>query len=180
MATETLQPDGLLDQTGLTGALADIDEDPGSPDANWLTTGSNTSTVCRVSFPAPSGSLTTGAGLQAFRALVRKTAQSTDPDVVMELWEAGALVSTLIAAQALSSTTGIVLTGTFDASSLAAGNGQDVECRVTGTPGGGNPGNRASVEVGAVAWDVTYDASAAAVFRAGGPRRGTRSMMMEV
>ncbi len=152
MANETLAPDALLDSTGYTGgSLADIDEDPASPDGAWLTTSSNVSTICHTSFPTPSGSLT---GQQSFRVLLRKTNHSTDPTFVVELYESNALVSTVIASTTLSSTTGQVFTGNFDASAVT--NMANVECRVVGTPGGGNPGNRASVEVGAVAWDVQY------------------------
>ena len=36
MATERQAPDALSVQTNCTGAVTDIDEDPDSPDANWL------------------------------------------------------------------------------------------------------------------------------------------------
>lgn len=159
MATERLAPDSLLVQTGLTGAVTAIDEDPDSPDGSWLTTSNNTTTVCRVSFPTPTGEPTVGAGLQEFRALVRKTNHSTDPTATIEVYENGSLVTTLVSSQTISSTTGVVLSGTWNASSLSTSNGSQVELRVSGTPGGGNPNNRASVEVGAVEWNVTYTAA---------------------
>lgn len=37
MPTERLAPDAILTQTNLTGALSAIQDDPDSPDANWLT-----------------------------------------------------------------------------------------------------------------------------------------------
>ena len=37
MATERQSPDALLVQTNLSGAVAAIQDDPDSPDANWLT-----------------------------------------------------------------------------------------------------------------------------------------------
>jgi len=148
--TENLAPDALLDQTGLTGAVTAIDEDPDSPDGDWLTApGSNTNTVCRTSFPTPTGTLVTGAGEQTFKAWVRKTNHSTNPTCVVQLYENGSLISTVVASTTISSTTGQMLTGTWDATGRTAAN---IECRVAGTVGGGGAGNRASVEVGAIRW----------------------------
>lgn len=70
--TDTLAPDSIAVQTNLTGSVTDIDDDPDNPDANWLdATGSST---LRVTFPTPSGNPKTGAGLQEFRVLMRKSA----------------------------------------------------------------------------------------------------------
>ena len=155
MPIERLAPDVLLQQTNLSGAVTDIDDDPDAPDAAWLTApGSNSNTAARTSFPSPSGNLITGAGLQEFRVQVRKTNHSTDPSAVVELWEAGALVATVIGSTAISSTIGQILAGAFDASLLADISGAGVECLVAGTVGGGAPANRASVEVGAVEWNA--------------------------
>ncbi len=166
MANQTLSPDALLDQTGLTGSLTDIQDDPDSPDANWLTTSNNTSTVARVSFPTPSGDLTVGAGLQEFRVLVRKTNHSTNPTCTVDLYENGSLVTNLVSSTTISTTSGIVLSGTWNASSLSNINGSLVECRVVGTPGSGNPSNRASVEVGAIEWNAVYTTSSQVVAQA--------------
>ena len=160
MATERLAPDALLTQTGLTGTLAAIDEDPDSPDASWLTTSNNTSTVCRVSFPTPTGAPTAGVDGQEFRVLLRKTNHSTNPTYTVDLYENGSLVTNLVGATTLSSTTGVVVSAPWNAASLGTANGSLVEVQVTGTPGGGSPGNRASVEVGAVEWNVTYTPAA--------------------
>jgi hypothetical protein len=35
--TESLSPDALLVQTNLSGTVSNIQDDPDSPDANWLT-----------------------------------------------------------------------------------------------------------------------------------------------
>lgn len=162
MATERLSPDALTTQTGLTGTVAAIDEDPDSPDASWLTTTNNTNTVCHVTFPSPTGNPTTGAGLQEIKAWVRKTNHSTNPTAVLDLYENGNLVATLVSSTTISSTTGQMLSGTWDAASLGTANGSLVEARVTGTVGGGSPGNRASVEIGAIEWNVTYSTTAEA------------------
>lgn len=65
---ETLNPDAALTQTNLTGAVTDIDEDPDSPDASWMTGGG--AVVLRVSFPTPSNDLAPGFP-QEFRIRAR-------------------------------------------------------------------------------------------------------------
>jgi len=73
MATERQGPDVLLLQTNLSGVIADIQDDPDDPDANWLTyIANNVDTVCHVSFPAPTGNPTVGADLQEFKIWVRQ------------------------------------------------------------------------------------------------------------
>ena len=165
MATETLAPEALLDQTNLTGTVADIDDDPDSPDGNWLTeVDDGDDSICRVSFPSPSGNLTTGAGLQEFRAWIRRsqTAGGNDPTVDLELYEAGTLVTQISLGTTVTSTTGVILAGTWDASALAAVSGVDVECRIVGHRSGGAPGSRRTIEVGAVEWNVDYTTGATA------------------
>lgn len=157
MPSERHSPDALITQTGLTGAIGDIQDDPDSPDGNWLTTSNNTNTVCHTSFPSPSGNLTTGSGLQEFRAWVRKTNHSTDPTADLLVYENGILMTTLAGSVLVTSTTGQMLSGTWDASILSDVSGVNVELLVNGTVGGGSPGNRASVEVGAVEWNATYN-----------------------
>jgi hypothetical protein len=67
--SEREAPDAITLQTNLTGSVTDIDDDPDSPDANWLTA-SGKSTL-RTSFPTPS---ITPTGSQNFRVLLRKNA----------------------------------------------------------------------------------------------------------
>lgn len=66
--TQTLNPDAVLTQTNLTGAVTDIDEDPDSPDASWMTGGG--AVVLRVSFPTPTTDLVPGFP-QEFRIRAR-------------------------------------------------------------------------------------------------------------
>lgn len=156
MATETLSPDAILESTGFTaGDVTFIDDDPDGSGTDWLTVGgaANTPTVVRVSFPTPSGPLTTGAGLQEFRVQLRKTSQSTNPSAQIQLYENGSLISQNTAT-AVSSTTRVVHSYTWDATGR---NPANIECRVVGTVGGGGTSNRASLEVGAIEWNVTYN-----------------------
>ena len=159
MATERQAPDAILAQTNLTGVVGDIQDDPDSPDANWLTaSGNNVNTDVRTSFATPTGSPTVGADLQEFRAQVRQfdEGQGGTPTSRCELWENGSLV------RAGSNTSvpdgGIVLSFPWDASELATADGSLVEVKVVGTKSGGSPGNRNTVEVGAVEWNVAFSA----------------------
>lgn len=157
MTAQRLAPDALLVQTNLTGSVGDVQDDPDSPDAAWLTAASVADVEARVSFPVPTSDLTTGAGVQEFRVLVRKTASGgTNPSCTFELYENGALLTTLVGGQAISSTAGTVLSGTWDATSLAAISGADVECRVFGKRSGGSPANRRVLDIGAIEWNADY------------------------
>lgn len=69
VAPERLAPDAVLLQTNLTGTLSQIQDDPDSPDANWMTGGAGVN-VLRVSFPTPANSLVAGF-TQEFRVRVR-------------------------------------------------------------------------------------------------------------
>lgn len=158
MANERMAPTAFAETpTGLSGAVTDIDDDPDSPDASWLTApGSNTNTAVRVTFDTPSGTLDNSASAQEFRVQVRKTNHSTNPTAVVELYVNGTFNSTIVSSTTISSTSGVVLAGNWTSSGIAAA---DVECRVAGTVGGGTPGNRASVEVGAIEWNAATSAA---------------------
>lgn len=159
MASQTLPPDGVLDSTNYsTLNLADIDEDPDSPDGAWGANDGNGDTICRVSFDTPSNTPTTGADLQEFRVLIRKDSSGgNNTDWSLQLWENGVQLSVL-ATGTTTSTSGEVVNGTWDASSLGTADGSLVECRLEQTGGGtGNPGNRRFIEVGAVEWNATID-----------------------
>lgn len=163
MPTEVQYPDAIVSSANYTTLnVADID-DPGwtstaDDDNVWGTWDGNGNTDCLVSFPTPSGNPTAGAGLQTLRALVRKNGGGATTTYSLELWEGGALVSVL-ATGTVTSTSGEVISGTWNATSLGTADGSAVECKVLQT-GGGTGGGRAGIEVGAVAWDVTYTAAA--------------------
>jgi hypothetical protein len=131
--TETLFPDGLLENSGWGSiALADIDEDPDSPDGAWaVQSGNNTATIARVSFPAPTGNPT---GTQTFKMYVRKTSgQSGTPTARIDLYENGSLVASGTD-QSVTSTTGQLLSQAFDLAStpLSDATGANVEARFPG------------------------------------------------
>ena len=140
----------------------DVDDDPDSPDGNWtVATGNNVNTALRCSFGTPTGDPTVGAGLQEFRAQVRQYdgGQGGTPQARVELWESGALVRAGSDTN-ITSDTGQVLSFTWNANELATADGSAVEIKVVGTKSGGSPGNRNTVDVGAVEWNIDYTAGA--------------------
>jgi len=155
MATERLAPDAILELSNLSGTVSEIQDDPDDPDENWLDAASNNSdSIVRVSFPTPTGSPTVGTDLQEFRALVRKYGGTGTPTARVELYEDGSLVR---AGSDIDITTDTVLSFKWNANEISTSDGSLVECRVYGTKAGGAPSVRATVEVGALEWNVTYD-----------------------
>ena len=53
-------------------------------------------------------------------------------------------------------TSGHMVTFTWNASELGTADGSLVEMKVVGTKAGGSPSNRNSVDIGAVEWNVDY------------------------
>jgi hypothetical protein len=159
-ATERQSPDVLLQQDNLSGAVTDIDEDPDSPDANWLTySEKDDDTKCRVGFPTPTGNPTIGADLQEFKIWVRQQPDGggADPTVSISLYENGALVAEIMADSNVTSPTGQLFSATWNANLLSNADGSEVECYIFGTAiKTGPPANRCTVEVGAVEWNVDY------------------------
>jgi hypothetical protein len=152
--SERLAPGALLEQTNLSGSVTDIDDDPDSPDGSWLTASdNNTDSVARVSLPSPTGDPTVGADLQEFRAQVRKVGGTGTPQARIELYENGSLVRAGTDGNVTGTT---VIAFTWNANELATADGSLVECRVYGTKSGGSPSARATVEVGAIEWNVEY------------------------
>jgi hypothetical protein len=103
-------------------------------------------TSALVDFDTPAATLAAGADLQEFRVLVRKTT-GTNPTVDIALYEGGAWVADLVTGTAVTSTTGQIVSATWDASLLADISGADVQCFIYG-----NSSEDAQVEIGAVEW----------------------------
>ena len=157
---QRLPLDVIVSSTNLTGAtVANLDDDPDSPDGNWATATTVADTSIQVGFPTPPGDPTPGADLQEFRVLLRKDAAGgNDPTYDIELWETGggAPLATLISGATLSSDTGEVVSVTWDALLLGTADGSAVEVRVVGNRYGGSPSKRRTVEVGAVEWNADH------------------------
>lgn len=163
MTDVRFEPTAIELLTAMTGVVADIDNDPDSPDANWLVaTGNNTNVLVRVSFAAPDGNPTAGADLQEFKAWVGQfdTNQTGDPNCRIELWENGVIVRA--GSNVLITTAGQMVTFPWDASELGTADGTLVECVIVGTKTGGSGAKRNTVNFNAVEWNA--DISAAASF----------------
>jgi len=157
VATETLSPDVLAVQTNLSGSVTDIQDDPDSPDGNWLTASStNTDCVCRVTFPTPSGNLTTGADLQEFRVLYRNNPTNRTADQLdIYLYENGSQVGSVLLSQSDPSDS-TVYSATWNAADLSNIDGSQVECYVYITADVAPTPQIASGDIGAIEWNVDY------------------------
>ena len=161
---QRLPLDVVVSSTNLTDAtVANLDDDPDAPDANWATATTVADISLRAGFPTPPGDPTVGAGLQEFRVLLRKDAAGgNDPTYDIELWETGGgtPLATLVSGATLSSDTGAVVSATWDASLLGTPDGSAVELKVVGHRSGGSPNSRRTVEVGAVEWNADHQGRA--------------------
>lgn len=158
MATETLSPESIGQQLNLTGSVTDIQDDPDSPDANWMLWDGSGNIICRVLMPTPSGNPTTGAGLQEYRILIRNVAIGVNSTSwALQLYENNSQLSEL-ATGSDPAEAGEVVVGTWDATLLTTPDGSLVEMRLIQTAGAtGNPGNQKGIDVGAMEWNVTFD-----------------------
>jgi hypothetical protein len=159
MATELLLPDAVITATNLTADIADLDEGVDNFDDVYATTnGSNANTLLVLSFPTPSGDLTLGAGLQTFRARVRKnSATGNNPTVRLEVREGG-VIRANSTNTTVTSLTGVDITFTWDATVLASQTGVDVEIGIAQQAGGsgGNANNRRWIETDTADWTADY------------------------
>jgi hypothetical protein len=103
--------------------------------------------LVRASLPTPVNPLTIGAGLQEYRARVRKKGTGTNPTAILKVMENASLITTVYN-DALSSDS--VISGTWNANLIT--NPANVEIQVEGVGAAGG-----SVEIGALEWnaDVT-------------------------
>ena len=149
-------PAGIITQSGLSGAVSTIQDDPDSPDGNWMTTIASTAGELQVS----TDNMTVGqlsADNQEIRVLARKDANGgNDVDYTIAIREAGGGTDLATSStQTLTTTTATVASFTWDRSILADISGADVEVYILQTSGHtGNPGNRRYLEIGAVEWNA--------------------------
>lgn len=113
-----------------------------------------TSATSRYSMSNPSGTL---SGTQTINVLARKGSNSKDPIVAINLYENGVLVQAIASATAITSTTGQVVSGTFDASVIANGSNAEIEIVITGQGGSGSARNSAQID--SIEWLVQYTAA---------------------
>lgn len=151
MAIERLVPNFVSVVSGWTGTIADIDEDPDTPDTAWFTGTVNTSPFAEIQFAEPVGTLISN---QEFRLLFRKNGGSSTCTATVEVRNNGSVVATPVSGVSITSTTGQIVSFTVDAS-LFTSNGMNVSLYITTVGGGGSPGARSVVELGALEWNAT-------------------------
>ena len=159
MATELLLPDAVVTATNLNASIENLDEGVDNFDGVYATTqGSNANTLLVLSFPTPTGTLNTGASLQTFRVRVRKNATGgSNPTVRLEVREGGTLRANSTNTTVTSST-GVNITFTWDASVLTLQDGIDVQIGIAQQGGGqgGNAANRRWIETDTADWTADY------------------------
>lgn len=160
MATEVKYPDSTVTgDSNLSGNHTSVDEDADAPLGDWRTASSNNAdSVAAHGFPTPTGNPNTGAGLQNFKIYARLTANGTACTYNVYLRESGTRLNggAAIATGSLTSTTGQLITATWDASLLGTADGSLVECEFVVTKSGGAPASRTSGEIDAMEWNVDY------------------------
>lgn len=157
MESERQSPTAVLLSSNLSNGVTEIDDDPDTPDGNWMVaSGDSVTTDVRVSFNTPTGDPTVGTDLQEFKAWVRQfdETQSGTPTCRIELWENALLIRAGINTNVLDG--GLLLSFTWNANELVTPDGSLVECKLVGTKSGGSPGARNTVDIGAVEWNVSY------------------------
>ena len=160
--TEDVIPDAITTQTGLTGAITDIDDDPDAPDGDtnwtggngWLTTNaSNSVLLVTTTNPTNGANIDTAANAQTIKVFLRKNATGgSNPTFTLEVHDSGGLHETLATDVAVT-TAGTLFTYTWTAAGISSPN--DIQINLVSTKGGGGPNER-NVEVDAVRWEMAY------------------------
>jgi hypothetical protein len=151
----------LVSSANLNGTYTAVDEDPDSPDGNWMDWDGAGNITAHYSVGTPSQSPETGAGLQEFRFWVRKNASGgNQTDYTVDLYENGVEITAAIATGTITNTTGEIISATWDAADLGTADGSLVEIFITHTGGTGSPAARRGIDIGAVIWNAGLPNSA--------------------
>jgi hypothetical protein len=163
MATEVLIPTSTTAaDVNLSGDHTTVDDNPDSPGGDWRAASSNNvNSVSAHGFNTPTGSPTTGVGLQNFKIYARLTVNASTCTYNVYVSESGTRLNggSAVATGSLTSTTGQLITAAWDASLLGTADGSLVECEFEVVKSGGSPANRTSGEVDAIEWNVDYSAA---------------------
>ena len=172
MATETLAPDTIESSTNLSGTVSDIQDDPATPDTNWLDAPDiDADTAINLSFPDASGTLTTGTDLQTFRIRVggsHSTGSRTPDALKFDLYEGATFRTELYNVNNPSivatgdGTGGTVISMNWNAADLSSqAASTDVRLVMTCTADSHPPAAETTCDVLSCAWDVDYGGAAA-------------------
>lgn len=155
MGAETLLVDAIVSSANINNfTVANLDEGTDSPGGDWATASAGGAVSGQVGFGSPSGN---PSGTITCTCYVRKNASGGNTvtgDLVVA--DSGGDISTVVSGATISSTTGQLLSGTVDSSSLNDPTAASIELRFVQTDGfGGNPGNRRYVDIDAYQIDLT-------------------------
>ena len=158
MATEDLLGSAFFRQDNLTGSNSNvIDDDPDSSNDLWMTWDGNGNVDSIHNIHDPTTDPGGVTERQEFRVLIRKDSSGGNA-VPWELgvWELEASTYSLLATIAsgtVTSLTGEVVSGLWDASLLTTASGANVSVGLLQTAGGtGSPGSRRGVDISAYKW----------------------------
>lgn len=134
----------------ITGSANNPNNALGAADGQWAgIINDNTSWTSRWAMDDPAGALT---GTQTISVLASKGSNSNDPSMSINLYENGSLVQSVASTTTITSTTGQVVSGTFNASAIS--NPANVEIEVLTTSNSGSPSKRNSVQIDDIQWTV--------------------------
>ena len=153
---ETLSPDAIVSSLNMTGVVGNIQDDPDSPDANWVVADSTANCQLAVSFGTPSNTL---EGDQEFRVLLRRIAPTggNNPGAKLILQSAGVDAGTTASVSLAAATT--VFSHAWNVSDLSDPSGATVGLAVRILRSGGSGANRRVADVGAIEWNASVAAA---------------------
>jgi len=134
----------------ITGSFATPDNALGAANGSWAgELNKSSSYTSRWAMEDPSGGIT---GTQTIDVWSRKGSNSGTPTIALNLYENGSLVQSIVGNTNVTSTTGMNISGTFDASVITSANDVEIEAVETGV--GGSPSARNSAQIDSIAWTV--------------------------
>jgi hypothetical protein len=150
-------PTGIVSSANIVGTVANVDESPRLPDANWIEPNLVTQPWnVSLSFPTPASEPAPGAFKQAFVLWVKRTggdAEEQRPVLEASLFQGGTPLGVLDC-KVVTVSTGQILIFRWDASLLIDSTGAGVGIGLAGSASGNT-----YVSLGAAAWDCETGAS---------------------
>lgn len=138
--TERRPPITILQQTNLSGTVADIDDDPDAPDSPdtallAISDAADVDLVVTFDDPEPTNKLDPTPGAQEFRVRARRSrAGGSNPLLEIYVRDAGVEIGSpsVIGGGLVNADDGVIFSALWDALDRPGGSPQTVECRVKG------------------------------------------------
>lgn len=143
-------PEILYASSHLSGNFSNPNNALGATDNAWAgVLNASTSATSRWAMSNP---VNIPEEIQTISVLCKKGSNSGNPTLAIKLYENGSLVSTILSATSVTSTTGQVLQATFSVDSIS--NWDNVEIQIVVVHVGGSPSVRNSAQVDSIRWDT--------------------------